>query len=276
MTTTEQTPAALTTADVVAAMLRENTGRHMLDSGGAYGRHWERNQTRDLAASPEASLHFSLGRYKDLDVTLSVYHFMVNRLEFAADWQARFDAFAEQPEQRDESWLAVIHSFVDSLTEAGHEVGGIDGGGEPLTVNTYNHESLLSQTLQYVYLTVDDVQLAIVQVHGGCDVRGGYTAPKLFRALGQYSEHDFLDDTRANIFCTECKANWMLDGSTWLYDGGSGRDRTLGDGFPIVTEGEEHEGITIPGPLKGLVVVREDGSASCPCCAKGTLEASPF
>ena len=28
----------------VIEMLQENTGRHMLDSGGAYGRHWERNQ----------------------------------------------------------------------------------------------------------------------------------------------------------------------------------------------------------------------------------------
>lgn len=275
MTTTEQSPAALTTADVVAAMLRENTGRHMLDSGGAYGRNWERNQLRNFAAEPEASLHVHTGKYPTIDVTLSVYHFMVNRLRFAADWQARFDTFAEQPDQKDESWLAVMDAFVESLTEAGHDVGsGI--GGEPLTVNTYNHESLLSQTLQYVYLTVDDVQLAIVQVHGGCDVRGGYTAPKLFRAVGQYSEHDFLDDTRCTIHCTECEANWMLDGGRFWYDGGSGEARELGGGYKIVAEGEEHEGITIPGPLKGLVVVREDGKASCPCCAKGTLEASPF
>ena len=29
-------------------MLTENTGKHMLDSGGAYGRHWERNQKKSF------------------------------------------------------------------------------------------------------------------------------------------------------------------------------------------------------------------------------------
>ena len=33
---------------VVYSMITENTGRHMLDSGGAYGRHWERNQKLSL------------------------------------------------------------------------------------------------------------------------------------------------------------------------------------------------------------------------------------
>lgn len=268
---TEQSTPTPTTEQVVAAMLRENTGRHFLDSGGAYGRNWERNQTADFAAEPEASLRITGGRYPSIDVTLSVYHFMVNRLRFAADWQARFDAFAA--ERPDESWLALMDGFVDALKD-GHEVGGIYGDGDPVTVNTYNHESLLSQTLQYVYLTVDDEQLAIVQVHGGCDVRGGYTAPKLFRAVGQYSEHDFLDDTRATIHCSECEANWMLDGSTWLYDGGSGRSRTLGEGYAIVAEGDERDGVIITQPVGGLVVVREDGTASCPCCVKGTLHAS--
>src|SRR4051812_31448625 len=37
-------------ATVVASMLVENTGTHMLDSGGAYGRSWQRNQaaTKDI------------------------------------------------------------------------------------------------------------------------------------------------------------------------------------------------------------------------------------
>lgn len=38
----------MNTAEVIASMLTENTGRHMLDSGGAYGRNWERNHGRDV------------------------------------------------------------------------------------------------------------------------------------------------------------------------------------------------------------------------------------
>jgi len=37
------------TADILAGMFTENTGRHMLDSGGAYGRNWEHNQGRTTA-----------------------------------------------------------------------------------------------------------------------------------------------------------------------------------------------------------------------------------
>ena len=49
-----------TTAEVIADMLRENTGKHFLDSGGAYGRHWERNQDRDFSAEPYAEVEFNV------------------------------------------------------------------------------------------------------------------------------------------------------------------------------------------------------------------------
>ena len=36
------------TAKIIYKMLTESTGKHMLDSGGAYGRHWERNQKKSF------------------------------------------------------------------------------------------------------------------------------------------------------------------------------------------------------------------------------------
>jgi len=36
------------TKEIIYNMLTENTGRHMLDSGGAYGRNWERNQVKTI------------------------------------------------------------------------------------------------------------------------------------------------------------------------------------------------------------------------------------
>ena len=33
---------------IVSEMLKENTGTHFLDSGGSYGRSWQRNQKRDF------------------------------------------------------------------------------------------------------------------------------------------------------------------------------------------------------------------------------------
>ena len=51
--TTTQTD---TTADRLAEMLQENTGRTILDSGDYYGRHWEQNQDADFQAQPEGRL----------------------------------------------------------------------------------------------------------------------------------------------------------------------------------------------------------------------------
>jgi len=47
-----------TTADKLAEMLQENTGRSILDSGDYYGRHWEHNQGADFEAQPEGRLEF--------------------------------------------------------------------------------------------------------------------------------------------------------------------------------------------------------------------------
>ena len=49
--------------NVIASMMTENTGTHFLDSGGAYGRNWQRNKglTVDaLKAMPSATLEVSI------------------------------------------------------------------------------------------------------------------------------------------------------------------------------------------------------------------------
>lgn len=73
-----------------------------------------------------------------------------------------------------------------------------DADGMPF--NTYNFEgSTLSQNVQYYVLErgsrSDRTEYVLVQVHNGCDVRGGYTNAKLFRV----PKHEdaallFLDD----------------------------------------------------------------------------------
>jgi hypothetical protein len=37
------------TERMLLAMLREDTGKHMLDSGGDDSRHWQRNRKRNIA-----------------------------------------------------------------------------------------------------------------------------------------------------------------------------------------------------------------------------------
>ncbi|MEW6251079.1 MAG: hypothetical protein AB1716_10560, partial [Planctomycetota bacterium] len=95
------------TAEVLAAMLHENTGTHLLDSGGrpkydehgqymgseyGYGRHWERNLGRRFEDEPATLVSFRWG----IEVTHHVYHWLVERLEFDEAIQDLFDAFQEQ------------------------------------------------------------------------------------------------------------------------------------------------------------------------------------
>lgn len=221
MTTTEITM----TEQVVASMLVEPTGRHFLDSGGAYGRDWERNQgttVADWKAQPRAWI--SSGDF----ITVSVFHYLTERLEYSPEWQARFDAFAERDDQQDNPWLATVEEFYGELTgfteaEAARERAatpeqryhGTWRKREPWnTYNSYNHENNLSQTIQWSELEVPELdelfdpvtrttvhlptveqiaadyphhtngfgtqQLVMLQIHGGADVRGGYTKPKAF------------------------------------------------------------------------------------------------
>ena len=93
------------TETVILEQLRENTGTHFLDSGGAYGRHWQRNQHRNIHAEPEV-----LGRFETygdtwyVSLALSVFHFLRAFCEHDAAMQEAFEEFAELPEHADDCW----------------------------------------------------------------------------------------------------------------------------------------------------------------------------
>jgi hypothetical protein len=77
------------------SMFTENTGRHMLDSGGAYGRNWERNQNKaveDFIDQPSAWLdiyHREASEDRpeafDLSPTLSLFHHLRDALDLRSD-----------------------------------------------------------------------------------------------------------------------------------------------------------------------------------------------
>ena len=157
------------TKTVLVDMLTENTGRHMLDSGGAYGRNWERNQGRDFESEPVASLDVRWNRADEAfrpEITINVYHWLAEKVTFDSKLDAIYQAFAT-PRREDEAEFAIMEEFVEFLGAS-----GLYGDGDPMVVNTYNGNCLLSQTLQFIYFTHNDSSYILLQVHGGCDVRG--------------------------------------------------------------------------------------------------------
>ena len=196
------------TEQIVADMLVENTGRHMLDSGGAYGRSWERNQGQTVE-SFKARSAATIDRYGC--VTLDVFHWLTDRVIYVPDEDAAFHEWAQTGEHADEPWLESARIWAED-----HNVGDLN------TVNTYNGEDFLSQTLQWVEWEQDtkwgSERRLLIQIHGGCDVRGGYTAPRMFK-LDDYSE-GLWDNADATVYCAgtsvdpETMGQVSIDGRT--------------------------------------------------------------
>src|SRR3954453_2997548 len=150
----------------------------------------------------------------ELNPTHSVYHWLteVALADYNAEMDKTLHEFAESDAMKDEYWLAIMEEFpehwarlvarkeaveeadrfelsegepreslIEELAEQYyHPPGGIYGDGNAITYNTYNGEDCLSQTLQFTYFEHEDSAYVLLQIHGGADVRGGYTAPRAF------------------------------------------------------------------------------------------------
>lgn len=174
--------------ELVYSMLTENTGSHFLDSGGAYGRNHERNAKKtieDFMREDEESYQFD-GKY--IHRTVSVFHYLsgldLNEIceEFNKlndednNWEADADVYGVGTKAW--NWLTQNHEV---------EV--------ERTFNTYNGDSDLSQILQGSHIEIDGDSYYLIQVHGGCDARGGYTDAKLFKtAMHVDGIHEYLWD----------------------------------------------------------------------------------
>jgi len=185
------------TEQVIYGMLTENTGGSILDSGGAYGRHWERNQKKtleDFRAEPEAWLDPEYG-----DATKSLFWHLMNNLTADEGLTAAFRKFAE--DYPEEGWLEVVELWLKKLgiPEENMEFYG-DGSW---SFNSYNFGYwLCSQTVQGSFFGLGGTDYLILQVHGGCDVRGGYTAPQVFELSPWDGRINFIfDGERANFIC---------------------------------------------------------------------------
>jgi hypothetical protein len=224
----------------LVGMLRENTGCHILDSGGAYGRSWQRNQARAFWNEPATSLSFRAYTRKDettgeIEVTHDVYHWLRERLDYAPLMDRYWRLFCAKEENRDKHWLELIEDFAKRLGEVTDcECTSPWGDGDPVVINTYNEENLLSQTLQFMCFSHDMGDFCILQIHGGCDVRGGYTRPQVFECNGN-SECAMFEYARATIApdWQEVKAKQEAEDKYW-------HDNPPLPGVPVERKREEY------------------------------------
>ena len=175
--------------ELIYNMLTENTGSHMLDSGGAYGRNWERNQSKtieDFENEPEEVYTYSK-RWNEISRTVSVYHYL-SQLQT----NEVCDFFNSMP---CEDW-----NVEDVYGVSTKQLEWLKGNAPDLkvthTFNTYNFDSDLSQILQGSWIDIDGDYYLLLQIHGGCDARGGYTNAKLFVPPDHGIINEYLDEYR--------------------------------------------------------------------------------
>lgn len=214
-------------------MMTENTGTHFLDSGMSDGRHWQQNKKlseADFIARPKATLETEYGTYPTLDV----FHFLNDRLELtykAKELQADFEAFIDGD---------VALSFYDCESMETWAGFANDGETVPRIANSYNWDNFLSQTIQYVTFEHGGEHFVLLQIHGGADVRGGYTRPQIFQMSGEYAFYDMQD---ATIQCTGegCDCQDGQDPCEFTLDIRGGVDIFDRDGGTVMTSSRIYE-----------------------------------
>lgn len=168
-------------------MFTENTGTHILDSGGIYGRHFERNGKLTFSQAkklPEIKheIYVPKDGKAELIVTINVFKYLLKADLIADEICARFNRLNGNAKDWDnENFYGVSFKAGEFLESFQPEVLGD-------CWNTYNDScSLLSQVLQGYYLNINGEKYILLQIHNGCDVRGGYTDARLFK-FGEHSE----------------------------------------------------------------------------------------
>jgi hypothetical protein len=186
------------TEEVIYGMLTENTGTHFLDSGGATGRMWQRNAMKtleDFKNEPEA--YCEGGEYPE--VGKSTFWILVNNLKHDADLTAAYWKFDEA--RPNDSYFETIEEWLDKLGVP--QEGGDFYGDARFGFNTYNwsDEWLGDQTLQGTSFGMGGKYYLILQIHGGADVRGGYTKPQVFE-LDEALDGLIMAGQDANFSCS--------------------------------------------------------------------------
>jgi hypothetical protein len=182
------------TQAVILEMLLENTGKSLLDSGGAYGRAWEKNQ----ALGAETLVNAPAVIFANGQPQKSVYHFLSEHLEFAEVLDAAWLVWDEtHPE---ESHRENVQTFLDNFGVPEND-GFFESGRFEL--NTYENEyDLLGQILQFTKFGINGTDYLALQIHGGCDVRGGYTKPRIFKV--DDFEQFFYASESGGVICNGC------------------------------------------------------------------------
>ena len=170
----------MNTNQIIYEMLTENTGMHMLDSGGASGRHWQRNQNKTIQEFEKEDVYKVIDKDSDYPYLVkSLYHHLVDSCEYLEQetndfikWvnEDQYD-WANNPNGRCASSLCDIEEYMS-----------LNYGDDTRIEYTYNYNNNLSQDIQFISIgDTYDCDIVALSIHNGADARGGFTDYKIFK-----------------------------------------------------------------------------------------------
>lgn len=185
--------------EVIKNMMCENTGRNLLDSGDVYGRHYEENQNGIMTGPQKVDFWTDGEKETELIPIVPLYDFLTYSLEIDEEANIYNNRFYNYIGAHDLDPYSVV-----DIEDTIKIIGEYSGYADLEIINTYNYESALSQVIQFILFSdgYDNVYICL-QIHNGCDVRGGYTLPKIFYV--QDPEYFITGTTDARISCG-CKS----------------------------------------------------------------------
>jgi hypothetical protein len=164
----------MTIEKIIYKMLTESTGEHFLDSGGAYGRHWQRNQKKSLN-------DFKNEKYITFDddlATKSLFHHLTESLTFNSELTNKLNNwikkdkyhYSDNPKGRCND-MESVEQFMSEIIYPDKKIN---------CHYTYNEDNVLSQDIQFIYSEIYESDIIALSIHNGCDARGGFTDYKIF------------------------------------------------------------------------------------------------
>jgi len=166
----------MTIEKIIYEMLTESTGEHFLDSGGAYGRHWQRNQKKSLNDfMKEDYVKYDM-EYKT--ATKSLFHHLIESLTYNEKLTNKLNNwikkdkyhYYDNPKGRCND-TETVEQFMSEFVYPDKKIN---------FNYTYNEDNILSQNIQFIYSEIYETNIISLSIHNGCDARGGFTDYKIF------------------------------------------------------------------------------------------------
>lgn len=225
-------------------MWQENTGTHFLDSGGASGRNWQRNQGKTLEDMEAIDGYFE----RDFHVFFNTFTFLLKHITYTKESANLTDLFRAWVDDtpKGEAFYNTPGSMEEFLLEHGAEPQWMDDRIEAF--NTYNWDNYADAVLQGVPFALGDRNYVALSYHGGADVRGGYSDLVIFESCTCW----IFATSDIELYCKACGIHAFIRG---MHD------------MDMQRQGEEFEPASNYDVLSGCPDCKGDWEVSSPECS---------